>query len=113
MPPPAPVAGGEGPWSSLVTALAAAEAELKRVERAMAGLPFAQAEARQGEYDQAGDRFEAALKRLLRAPAPDAAAFARKILLATDHDPDGLFGGAACRKALRRDARRFSVKVVL
>ncbi len=86
----------------------------------MKGLAFAEAEALQGAYDQVSERFERALGRLLRAPAPDAAGFAVKILLATEHDPDGLFGGAACVRALRKDAlrlcsgqaRRFSAEAV-
>ena len=118
---PQPAGGGtEGRWSLLVAAVDEAWAAVGALERGMKGLAFAEAEARQGEYDAVSERFEAALGRLLRAPAPDAAGFARKIVLAIDHDPDGLFGGEACRRALRRDAlrlcsgqaQRFSVKAV-
>jgi hypothetical protein len=72
----------------------------------MAGLPFARAEALQGEYDRCGAAFEHALARLLTAPAPDVAALGRKIVLAVDHDAATLARGEACLAALRKDALR-------
>jgi hypothetical protein len=72
----------------------------------MAGLPFAEAQALQGAYDARSDAFYHALRRLLKAPAPDAAALGVKIVLAIDHDVGTLAGGAACLKVVRRDAIR-------
>ena len=72
----------------------------------MAGLPFAEAEALQDAYDARVEAFEGALQRLLRAPAPDVAAFAAKVVLAIDHDVGSWSGGEACLKAIRKDAVR-------
>jgi hypothetical protein len=71
-----------------------------------AGLAFAEAEALQETYDRRLEAFEGALRRVMRAPAPDAAALGLKIVLAVDHDVASLSGGAACLKAVRRDALR-------
>ncbi|HEY0028777.1 MAG TPA: hypothetical protein VGC35_13000 [Allosphingosinicella sp.] len=80
--------------------------EVVAAEGALAGLPFAEAEARQGEYDRVGAAFERALGRVLRAPAPDVAALGVKIVLLVDHDAGTLDCGEACLAALRRDALR-------
>jgi hypothetical protein len=48
----------------------------------------------------------AALRRLLRAPAPDLAALGRKIVLAVDHEVATLWRGEACMVAVKRDALR-------
>ena len=59
-------------------------------------------------YDRALMRFNAALRRLLRTPAPDLAAFSAKLDLAVDQDVATLSGGEACMAALKRDARRLA-----
>jgi hypothetical protein len=46
----------------------------------------------------------AAIKRLLRTPAPDLPALARKIELAVDYEIAELTGGAQCMAALKADA---------
>jgi hypothetical protein len=74
----------------------------------MKGLPFDEAEALQDAYDARVEAFEGALVRLLRAPAPDVAAFAAKVVLAIDHDVGSWSGGEACLKVLRSDALRFA-----
>lgn len=59
--------------------------------------------------DAFGDRlgaFYAALRRLLRTPAPDFDALAAKIALAVDHEIGTLTGGERCLAALKADARR-------
>ena len=90
-------------------ALAAFEVALagvREVERASAGLGFADAEALQGEYDARLCGFEAALRGVMIAPAPDAAAVGRKILLAIDHDLATLEGGEEGLAVLREDVER-------
>jgi hypothetical protein len=59
-------------------------------------------------FDALNDRFHAALRRLLRTPAPDLAALAIKIDLVVDHEVVTLTGGEACLAALKRDARRLA-----
>jgi hypothetical protein len=59
--------------------------------------------------DAFGDRlgaFYAALRRLLRTPAPDFDALTVKIALAVDHEVGTLTGGERCLAALKADARR-------
>lgn len=53
-------------------------------------------------------RFNHALRRLLRAPAPGPAAFAAKLALAIDQEIWELTGGDDCLAALQRDANRFA-----
>jgi len=57
-------------------------------------------------FDRVLGRFNHALRRLLRAPAPDPAAFAAKLALAIDQEIWELTGGEACLAALVRDAKR-------
>jgi hypothetical protein len=59
-------------------------------------------------YDRALGRFNHALRRLLRTPAPGAAALAAKLDLAVRHLAWELTGGEACMAALLRDAKRLS-----
>ena len=64
-----------------------------------------------GAGDRFGDHlgaFYAALRRLLRTPAPDIAALAMKIALAVDHEVGTLTGGERCLAALKADARRLA-----
>lgn len=53
--------------------------------------------------------FYAALRRLLRTPAPDFDALAAKIILAVDHEVGTLIGGERCLAALKADVRRLAV----
>ena len=66
----------------------------------------------QGELDDRfGDflgAFYAALRLLLRTPAPDIPALATKIALAVDHEVGTLTGGERCLAALKADARRLA-----
>jgi len=59
-------------------------------------------------FDRVLGRFNHALRRLLRAPPPDPAAFAAKLALAIEQEIWELTGGEACLAALKRDARRFA-----
>ncbi|HET9637753.1 MAG TPA: hypothetical protein VFP12_00930 [Allosphingosinicella sp.] len=54
------------------------------------------------------DALDPALRRLLRAPAPDLKALAKKIELVVDQDVGSIDGGEACMAALKRDARRLA-----
>ena len=62
-------------------------------------------------YDPLGSKHEAALQRLLRTPAPDAAALAHKLALALDERSGEFFGDEAAMKAIKRDARRIAASV--
>ena len=104
--PPRP--GEDLKWSRAVAGFEAASARLRGVEGEMAGLPFAAAEARQGAYDVCVTRFYGALRRVLRAPAPDVGALAWKLSLAVEHEVATLTGGEACMAAIVGDALRLS-----
>ena len=86
-----------------------------RWTRALAG--FRRAEARlaalpPGTSDDLFDDFECArlgaLRRLLRAPAPDPRALSLKIDLIVDEDVATLTGAEPCLAALKADARRLA-----
>ena len=55
--------------------------------------------------------FNAALRRLLRVPAPDLEALALKIALIVDQDVASLSGGEACMAQLKADAGRLAARV--
>lgn len=57
-------------------------------------------------FDRVLGRFNHALRRLIRAPAPNPAAFSAKLALAIDQEIWELTGGEACLAALKRDAQR-------
>jgi hypothetical protein len=76
--------------------------------RAEAGLEAVAQSGTDDVYDRALGRHGAALARLLRAPAPDLAAAARKLDLILRHQVFELDFGEACLAALRRDIRRFA-----
>jgi hypothetical protein len=86
-------------------------------EKALAGFAAAEAAlaAAAGEpdevYDPIGARHEAAFQRLLRTPAPDAAALSRKLELALDERAGEFFGDEAAMKAIKRDARRVAASM--
>lgn len=102
-PPPRP--GEELSWQRLLADFAAAEAAAKDVELRSALGSTAVQFALEAEYGERLDAMYAALWRLLRAPSPDLAAFATKIVLAIDHEVATLTGGEACLAAIRREAR--------
>ena len=59
-------------------------------------------------YDLLGARHDAALRRLLRTPAPDVAALAYKLELALDERTEEFFGDQTAMKAVKRDVRRLA-----
>lgn len=90
-------------------------AALRRAEAAMDGfcagcragsLVFADQDAQEDAFGDRLDAFYAALRRLLRTPAPDFEALSVKIVLAVDHEVGTLAGGEPCLAALKADARR-------
>ena len=85
-------------WDRALSRLAVAEA-------ALAAAAYTKDE---NLYDSLGARHDIALRRLLRTPAPDAAALALKLDLALDERTLEYFGDLAGIKALKRDALRLS-----
>jgi hypothetical protein len=81
---------------------------LTRYQKAEAALAAAAHTADQALYDRLGARHDAALRRLLRTPAPNIAALAVKLDLALDERAVEFAGDSAAMKALKRDARRLS-----
>jgi hypothetical protein len=98
-------------WGRAVAAFRRAEAELAAVQHWAAGRD---AGAAASELDELfGDRLDAlydALRRLLRAPAPDWRALAIKVQLVVDHEVFTLTGGERCLASLKADARRLALK---
>jgi hypothetical protein len=76
--------------------------------RAEAALEFVTHTEDDDVYDYHLGRFNSALRRLLRTPAPNLTAFAAKLDLLVDHEAWELTGGDLCIAALRRDAHRFA-----
>lgn len=91
-------ANGDGVWRSALRRLNEAEALMM------------QAGDTQDErlYDRLGARHDAALKALLRTPAPHLAALAFKLDLLIAEQAWEITGGELCLAALRRDAHRFA-----
>lgn len=98
-------------WARALAGLRRAEARLADFRAYEASLPAAARafpareplEERFGELESAR---LAAVRRLLRAPAPDLAALAMKIALAVDDRAWELTGAEACLAAVRADALR-------
>jgi hypothetical protein len=88
----------DGPWDRAAALYARAEAGLEAVAHT----------EDDDRYDRALGRHNAALARLLRTPAPDLAAVARKLDLILRHTVFELTFGEACLAALQRDVRRFA-----
>ncbi|HYD37622.1 MAG TPA: hypothetical protein VEA60_08410 [Allosphingosinicella sp.] len=80
---------------------------LARFEAAEAALAAA-AGAPDHVYDPVGARHHAALARLLRTPAPDLPALARKLDLALDERTGEFDGDPAVMRILKRDAHRLA-----
>ncbi|HEY0314259.1 MAG TPA: hypothetical protein VGC56_17430 [Allosphingosinicella sp.] len=59
-------------------------------------------------YDRLGDRHDAAMKRMLRTPAPDLGALAVKLETLFGEQVWEMRGGALLLAAVLRDARRFA-----
>lgn len=96
-------------WRRALAALHRAEAEMAAFERrcGAAGITENLWELDEISGDHLG-AFYAALRRLLRTPAPDVPALALKIELAVDHEVGTLTGGERCLAALKADARRLA-----
>ena len=86
-------------WNRARARFEAADAALS----ALAGTPD------EDLYDRAGTRHDCALVRLLRTPAPHAAALADKIDLLIAHQAWEFRAADACLAALSADARRLSL----
>ena len=97
-PPPA------GP-SRTVTLWDRALTHFQKADAALAALAHTADEDR---YDRAGARHDRALDRLLRTPAPHAAALADKIDLLIAHQAWEFRAGEACLAALQWDAKRLA-----
>jgi hypothetical protein len=59
-------------------------------------------------YDRLGDRHDAAMKRMLRTPAPDLGALAVKLETLFGEQAWEMRGGELCLAAILGDARRLS-----
>ena len=84
-------------WHRALARFEAAEAAIA----AVAGAP-------DHVYDPVGARHHSALARLLRTPAPDLAALARKLDLALDERTGEFDGDSRAMKVLKQDARRLA-----
>ena len=98
---------GANEAAALSSAVLKWDRALARFEKAEAAIA-ASAGAPDHVYDPIGARHHAALARLLRTPAPDLAALARKLDLALDERSGEFFRDKAAMKALKRDARRLT-----
>lgn len=94
-------------WRRALGVFEAAEAEVHAFERRTAGAPWEEQDAIEEAYGGRLDAMYAALRRLLRLPAPDFQAFLTKVALVTDHEVATLEGGEACMAALKRDIGRY------
>jgi hypothetical protein len=95
---PDPVRHDEEAWDR-------AKARFEKADAALAELAHTPDE---DLYDRAGTRHDAALVRLLRTPAPNAAALADKIDLLIAHQAWEFRAAQACLAALGADARRLA-----
>lgn len=110
----APLSGGapvRDRWRRSLAVLHRAEAELDGFcRRCRAGsLTFPDQAALDDAFGDRLGAFYAALRRLLRTPAPDFEALTVKIVLAVDHEIGTLTGGERCLAALKADARRLAL----
>lgn len=100
---------GEGDWARALAAVRAAEVAVGVAERDQdKARSRAEAVALEEVYGDRLSDFYAAVRRLMRTPAPDMAALAGKIALAVDHEVATLEGGEACMAALKADALRIA-----
>jgi hypothetical protein len=96
-------------WRRALAVLQRAEAGMAAFERrcAAAGITENIWELDETSGDHLG-AFYAAMRRLMRTPAPDVPALALKIELAVDHEIGSLTGGERCLATLKADARRLA-----
>ena len=88
----------ETPWARAVARFRAADA-------AIGAARHSEDEAL---YDRLADRHDAAIKRLLRTPAPNVEALAVKLELLFAEQAWEMNGGEMCLSAILADARRFA-----
>jgi hypothetical protein len=110
---PVPAAAAAGRWTRALAAYRQAEARLAAFRRAESLLPpaaraFPACEPLEERFNDLECPRLAALRRLLRGPAPDLAALALKIELTIDDQAWELTGGERCLTALKDDARRLA-----
>ncbi|MGZ9014967.1 MAG: hypothetical protein ACXW26_00910 [Allosphingosinicella sp.] len=98
----------DGKWDRALATYEAVEAELRAFERRTGGAPWEEQEAVEREMDERLDALGPAMRRLMRMPAPDLRALAKKIELVVDHDVGSIDGGQACLATLKRDAKRLA-----
>jgi hypothetical protein len=101
-------APGRDRWRRRLAGLHRAEAAMNTFcARCRAGaLVFADQTAQDDAFGDRLGAFYAALRRLLRTPAPDFEALTVKIVLAVDYEIGTLTGGERCLAALKADASR-------
>ena len=104
---PSPGNPGED-WGRALGAFRAAELEVRGIEAATAGGSVEEEEALMPAHDDACNAMGAALGRVMRAAAPDPAAFAVKLELFFRHEvePNSVDGDVAA--AILGDARRLA-----
>jgi hypothetical protein len=84
------------------------EGSLARFRAADAAISAATHSEDEALYDRLGDRHDAAIKRLLRTPAPDLPALALKLDLLVAQQAWEMSGGESCLAAIRQDAHRLA-----
>jgi len=77
----------------------------RAADAAIGAVPHSKDEAL---YDRLGERHDAAIKRLLRTPAPDARGLAVKLELLFAEQAWEMAGGELCLAAVLRDAQRLA-----
>ncbi|HEX8580285.1 MAG TPA: hypothetical protein VF655_11930 [Allosphingosinicella sp.] len=108
LPPASPTAAGQGaapPAAKLSRAVTLWDRAFARFQKADGELTALSGGPDDNVYDRAGTRHDRALVRLLRTPAPHAAALADKIDLLIAHQAWELRAGETCLAALSADAR--------
>ncbi|HYN46824.1 MAG TPA: hypothetical protein VES64_09045 [Allosphingosinicella sp.] len=100
-------------WTRALAAFRRAEARLAAFRQAETRLPpaaraFPACEPLEERFNDLECARLGTLRRLLRAPAPDLPALARKIALAIDDQAWELTGAGPCLAALKADARRLA-----
>jgi len=108
-----PKTGTSDRWTRALAAFRRAEARLAAFQQAEAQLPpaaraFPACEPLEERFNDLECARLDALRRLLRAPAPDLPALARKIELTIDDQAWELTGAEPCLAALKADARRLA-----
>ena len=112
--PPFPVEG-EGSWAELLGRFRRIDFAKERFEEASSAKaygpgrrPFGEQEALDERFGEVVEAADAAMLKLLEAPAPDLTALAEKISLIGDHLVWEMEGGEECMVWLEADARRLA-----